>query len=159
MALKQAQDSVDVPAGRKNTTLTVELRWNTRATSDQELACSRSTGSACGSEDDKPDREERVPLARTPGYSFLEAQTGFEDLEKLLHRAQPFGTLTGDSFGRQKRTANLLRFPNCRGGERKRRPRLVEEVGSSQPNSCCLLRSSGQMAAFSRLHERFRVAD
>lgn len=109
--------------------------------------------------DGKLDRVEHEQLARTHDYSFLEDQTGLEDLEMPWLRALPFGTLKGDRLGLRECKTNLQRFPNCLGGERKRLLRLVEEVGSSQPNLYCFLCSSNRWAAFSHYCVGFRAAD
>lgn len=157
-ASKLERDLVDGLAGKKDTKPKRDSAWNNRATSDRVLACFQSTGLECESVDDKPDRVERERLARTLDYSFLEDQTGLADLEKRWLRALPFGTLMGDRLDLRECSPNLLRFPNCRGGERKRPLRRVVEVGWFQPNSCCFLYSLRQLAAFSRCRVRFRVA-
>lgn len=111
----------------------------------------------CESADGKLDREEHEQLAKTLDYSFLVDQSGLEDLEKLWLRAPPFDT-SDDSLDRQERTTNLLHFPNCPSGERKRPLRLVVEAGLSRLNSCYFLRSSTLWTVPSRCHELFRVA-
>lgn len=109
--------------------------------------------------DGKPDQEELEQLAKTLDYSFLEDQIGLADPEKPWLRVPPFGTLEDDSRDRRVRTTNLLHFPSCLSGERKRLPRLEVKVGLFQPNSCYFLRSWKLWTALFRCYEDFRVAD
>ena len=94
-------------------------------------ACSRSTVLACGNAAGRPGPKTLERSARTPGYSFPEVRSGSAGLETPSAR----GRRMDGTLGRLRSTASSLRFPSRRGGEKTRRPRPGEAVGSALPCS------------------------